>query len=286
MLLNSLLRQLPGLGRNFSVQNVRPLYSFTFLTTGVLQSNPALLATFATTAKKLTPKQKELQKSRREAAKSRLQEQKEKNREMLVKKRERAVVNKEKLKEKNERKREMMKERREKLKEKEGEKKERQREKVVKARERTKIEKEKEKQREKKRILKEKKDAKPKRYAQPFSFYLAEQYPAVKSNLTAPERMKEMASKWKNLTESEKKPYIEKSQKARQSYVKAVELYKQNKPKRPLSPYIIFANEVRGSVSTSNPGLPVTEIAKKIGGMWRNLTETEKKGYQKKAQRL
>lgn len=45
------------------------------------------------------------------------------------------------------------------------------------------------------------------------------------------------------------------------------------RPKRPLSAYMIWLNEAREGIKKEFPGIKVTEIAKKGGEMWRNLKD-------------
>lgn len=45
------------------------------------------------------------------------------------------------------------------------------------------------------------------------------------------------------------------------------------KPKRPLSAYMLWLNEQRESIKKEYPGIKVTEIAKKGGEMWRALKD-------------
>lgn len=46
-----------------------------------------------------------------------------------------------------------------------------------------------------------------------------------------------------------------------------------DRPKRPLSAYMIWLNDQRESIKKENPGIKVTEIAKKGGELWRNLKD-------------
>jgi hypothetical protein len=57
-----------------------------------------------------------------------------------------------------------------------------------------------------------------------------------------------------------------------------------NFPKKPSSSYIIFCNEKRPSVKEANPDLGNTELASKMGEMWKAMTESEKAPYVAKAQ--
>jgi high mobility group protein B2 len=45
------------------------------------------------------------------------------------------------------------------------------------------------------------------------------------------------------------------------------------KPKRPLSAYMLWLNENRESIKKDFPGIKVTEIAKKGGEMWRGMKD-------------
>jgi high mobility group protein B2 len=45
------------------------------------------------------------------------------------------------------------------------------------------------------------------------------------------------------------------------------------KPKRPLSAYMLWLNEARIGIKKENPDFKVTEIAKKGGELWRNMKD-------------
>uniref|UniRef100_A0A6M2DTY7 FACT complex subunit SSRP1 n=1 Tax=Xenopsylla cheopis TaxID=163159 RepID=A0A6M2DTY7_XENCH len=47
----------------------------------------------------------------------------------------------------------------------------------------------------------------------------------------------------------------------------------ENKPKRPLTAFMLWMNENRDTIREKNPGLKITEIAKKGGEMWRELKD-------------
>ena len=55
---------------------------------------------------------------------------------------------------------------------------------------------------------------------------------------------------------------------------------KTSKGKKPLSPYMKFCKEQRPKVIKENSKLSFGEIGKKLGEMWRGLTDAEKKKYQ------
>ena len=54
---------------------------------------------------------------------------------------------------------------------------------------------------------------------------------------------------------------------------------KQEGGKRKLSGYMKFANKVRPDLMKENPGMKIPELGKKIGKMWGELSETEKKSH-------
>lgn len=45
------------------------------------------------------------------------------------------------------------------------------------------------------------------------------------------------------------------------------------KPKRPLSAYMLWLNSERESIKKENPGIKVTEIAKRGGELWRAMKD-------------
>jgi len=56
-----------------------------------------------------------------------------------------------------------------------------------------------------------------------------------------------------------------------------------NAPKRPLSAYVCFYNDVREKISKQNPDNSMTENCKIIGENWNTLSETQKAKYEKMA---
>lgn len=45
------------------------------------------------------------------------------------------------------------------------------------------------------------------------------------------------------------------------------------KPKRPLSAYMLWLNDNREQIKRDNPGIKVTEVAKRGGELWRALKD-------------
>ncbi|ALC41642.1 HmgD [Drosophila busckii] len=46
-----------------------------------------------------------------------------------------------------------------------------------------------------------------------------------------------------------------------------------DKPKRPLSAYMIWLNSAREQIKRENPGIKVTEVAKRGGELWRGMKD-------------
>ncbi|CAD6233102.1 unnamed protein product [Miscanthus lutarioriparius] len=57
-----------------------------------------------------------------------------------------------------------------------------------------------------------------------------------------------------------------------------------NAPKRAMTPFMYFSMAERGNMKSSNPDLPTTEIAKKLGEMWQKMSSEEKQPYIQQAQ--
>ena len=56
-------------------------------------------------------------------------------------------------------------------------------------------------------------------------------------------------------------------------------------PKKGRSSYFIFSSERREAIKEANPGISVTEISKKLGEEWKNVSEADKAKYQEMAQK-
>uniref|UniRef100_A0AAX7SE71 FACT complex subunit SSRP1 n=1 Tax=Astatotilapia calliptera TaxID=8154 RepID=A0AAX7SE71_ASTCA len=54
-------------------------------------------------------------------------------------------------------------------------------------------------------------------------------------------------------------------------------------PKRPMSAYMLWLNSSRERIKSDNPGISITEISKKAGEMWRQLSKDEKQEWEAKA---
>jgi len=59
-----------------------------------------------------------------------------------------------------------------------------------------------------------------------------------------------------------------------------------DKPKRPLTAYMIFSQTKRGEIKAGDPNVSFGEIGKKLGTAWQLLNQEERKPFEEKAQLL
>ena len=51
------------------------------------------------------------------------------------------------------------------------------------------------------------------------------------------------------------------------------------KPKKPFNPYMLFNNDMRAQVKADCPNLKPNEISRKMGELWRELSDEDKVPY-------
>ena len=54
------------------------------------------------------------------------------------------------------------------------------------------------------------------------------------------------------------------------------------KPKKPLSGFLLFSREMRPKVRADDPGISFADMSKRLGELWRGLSEEEKASYSRK----
>ncbi|KAJ8348517.1 hypothetical protein SKAU_G00271060 [Synaphobranchus kaupii] len=59
-----------------------------------------------------------------------------------------------------------------------------------------------------------------------------------------------------------------------------------NAPKRPPSGFFLFSSDHRPKIKAQHPNLGIGDVAKKLGEMWNNLTDSNKQPYLLKANKL
>jgi hypothetical protein len=109
----------------------------------------------------------------------------------------------------------------------------------------------------------------------------------------------EIGRRWKELSAEDRKPYDELAEADKKRYQEEKEDYvpdpafdtsggkgsrkkkDPNAPKRALSAYFFFCNEVRDQIRAENPEKKITEIAPLLAEKWRDLPEKKRAKYQK-----
>ncbi|KAG2433609.1 hypothetical protein HYH02_012538 [Chlamydomonas schloesseri] len=57
-----------------------------------------------------------------------------------------------------------------------------------------------------------------------------------------------------------------------------------NAPKKPMGAYMWFCKEMRESVKADNPDFSVTDIGRRLGELWKECEEEDKKKFHKMAE--
>eukprot|EP01123_Difflugia_compressa_P010408 TRINITY_DN379_c0_g1_i8.p1 TRINITY_DN379_c0_g1~~TRINITY_DN379_c0_g1_i8.p1 ORF type:complete len:221 (-),score=64.06 TRINITY_DN379_c0_g1_i8:257-919(-) len=164
----------------------------------------------------------------------------------------------------------------------------------------------------------------PKKPATAYMFYSKEQRLVLQEKhkgIKFGDLSKKISASWKELTDEDKKPYVKQHEEDKDRYNNEMENYqepsasesssdsdqsseeeekkkkkpakkKQKKEKDPDQPkpktnaYMYFQKDQREIIKKENPGLKsVPEIAKKIGAIWRSMSEDEKKPYVDQAEK-
>ncbi len=144
----------------------------------------------------------------------------------------------------------------------------------------------------------------PKRARSAYIFFCSDKRAEVAAKgLKNTEILKELGKMWSNLSEKKKKPYAKMAEEDKKRYDEEMKTYvpedddskgkkgKKGKSakageKRPLSSYMLFCKDKRDEVKKENPELKSTEITKKLGELWRGLSEKKKKKYTDMAAKL
>lgn len=141
----------------------------------------------------------------------------------------------------------------------------------------------------------------PKRPRSAYIFYCQEN----RSNLSDMDNksiLKELGKRWKTLTDKEKTPYVKMNEDDKVRYEREMETYTPpehteetttgrrkktrdpNAPKRPQSAFFLFSSDQRKKLKADpdTKSVPSSELSKRIGELWRNLSDKKKAVYQKK----
>uniref|UniRef100_A0A2K5CDV3 High mobility group protein B3 n=1 Tax=Aotus nancymaae TaxID=37293 RepID=A0A2K5CDV3_AOTNA len=99
---------------------------------------------------------------------------------------------------------------------------------------------------------------------------------------------KKRSERWKTVSGKEKSKFDEMAKVDKVDYVSAKGGKKKdpNAPKRPPSGFFLFCSEFYPKIKSTNPGISIGDVAKKLGEMWNNLNDSEKQPYITKAAKL
>ncbi|KAL0601019.1 High mobility group protein B3, partial [Plecturocebus cupreus] len=107
---------------------------------------------------------------------------------------------------------------------------------------------------------------------------------------------KKCSERWKTMSGKEKSKFDEMAKADKVRYDREMKDYgpakgskkkkDPNAPKRPPSGFFLFCSEFRPKIKSTNPGISIGDVAKKLGEMWNNLNDSEKQPYITKAAKL
>ena len=106
---------------------------------------------------------------------------------------------------------------------------------------------------------------------------------------------KKCSERWKTTSGKEKSKFDEMAKADKVRYDQEMKDYGSakggrkkdpNAPKRPPSGFFLFCSEFRPKIKSANPGISIGDVAKKLGEMWNNLSDSEKQPYINKAAKL
>ena len=106
---------------------------------------------------------------------------------------------------------------------------------------------------------------------------------------------KKCSERWKTMSGKEKSTFDEMAKADKVHYNQEMKDYGSakggkkkdpNAPKRPPSGFFLFCSEFCSKIKSTNPGISIGDVAKKLGKMWNNLSDSEKQPYVNKAAKL
>ena len=141
---------------------------------------------------------------------------------------------------------------------------------------------------------------KPKGKMSAYAFFVQTCREEHKKNPEVPvnfaEFSKKCSERWKTMSGKEKSKFDEMAKADKVRYDREMKDYgpakggkkkkDPNAPKRPPSGFFLFCSEFHPKMKSTNPGISIGDVAKKLGEMWNNLNDSEKQPYITKAAKL
>ena len=94
---------------------------------------------------------------------------------------------------------------------------------------------------------------------------------------------KKCSERWKTMSGKEKSKFDEMAKVDKVHYDQETKDYgpakggkDPNAPKRPPSGFFLFCSEFCSKIKSTNPGISIGDVAKKLGEVWNNLSDSEK----------
>lgn len=144
---------------------------------------------------------------------------------------------------------------------------------------------------------------------------------AEQPSLSITEVSKILGERWKELSSDDKKPFEEQAKEDKERYSEEMKNYvppdagsgdegggsddddgpstkkakkesstkkprkvkDKNEPKKNVTSFVFFGNDMRAKVRSENPGMSMTEVTKELGRRWKELPEEERKQYEQLA---
>ncbi|KAI4884401.1 hypothetical protein NFI96_011245 [Prochilodus magdalenae] len=118
--------------------------------------------------------------------------------------------------------------------------------------------------------------------------------PGVSVNFA--EFSKKCSERWKVMSPKEKTKFEDMAKQDKARYDQEMMNYNPGKsgrkkkdpnaPRRPPSGFLLFCAERRPGIKAQNPSMGIGDVAKKLGGLWNNMSDSEKQPFLSQANRL
>merc|ERR1711976_151221 len=150
-------------------------------------------------------------------------------------------------------------------------------------------------------------DGRPKGKVTAYVFFVRHQHEVNKDiKLPFSEFSKQCSKIWKDMTLAEKEPFQAQADADKERYDEELKVFKANGgvitnsngkptkksrqeakdpdlPKRPRAAFFLYSVAMRETVRLKNPGFKVTDVARELGRLWREVDEETKSKFQQEA---
>eukprot|EP01116_Phalansterium_solitarium_P017452 TRINITY_DN4304_c0_g1_i1.p1 TRINITY_DN4304_c0_g1~~TRINITY_DN4304_c0_g1_i1.p1 ORF type:complete len:270 (+),score=96.62 TRINITY_DN4304_c0_g1_i1:72-812(+) len=128
---------------------------------------------------------------------------------------------------------------------------------------------------------------KPKRALSAYMFFVQARGRTLRTTnpeLTMGEVGKMLGQEWRQLSDAHRQVYLQQAEMDKARSVRERASYTANlPPKRPMSSFMLFANDKRADVVRDSPDAGIAEIGKRLGQLWKEADDVVKAEYARKA---